>query len=375
MLVPVTKDGKYQLISLKTEQPVTDVTYDKILEEWDGLFAASLKGKLVYLDKKGVSKLETDFDFSDDYDIYENYKFVEGLALIKLGGKFNVIDKKGKVVLELPYHRVWDRKGGVFVVRHDEEKDEFGVVDRKGKVIVPLGKYEYIGGFSEGLAPVRGVKDGMSLYGYIDVNGKEVIPLQFFDADDFQNGMAAVQTGQMDFSSAYPTDLFGFIDKTGKFKIKPKFGWTWSFSGKYGTFKEGPDRENMGAFTRRGKIVVPGQYYSVSDVSDEGVLGAQEVYEGGYAMINVEGKVLLPFEYGYIRPAGEGLMLVPKDEKISYYDMKGKLVFKTDYSSACPFVDGFARVKKGDKWGMINTKGEEVLPTEYDYIYWRTRVY
>lgn len=76
--------------------------------------------------------------------------FMEGLAPVKLGGKYGYIDKDGKCVI--PY------------------------------------KYESAGVFSEGLARVS--MNGK--YGYIDRNGKQVIPYKFSDAGDFIDGLAEV---------------------------------------------------------------------------------------------------------------------------------------------------------------------------------------
>lgn len=90
--------------------------------------------------------------------------FVEGLAPVKMGGKYGYVDKDGKCVV--PY------------------------------------RYESAGVFSEGLARVA--INGK--YGYIDHNGTQVIPYMFFAAGDFIDGIAEViMSGKK-----------GCIDKTGQ---------------------------------------------------------------------------------------------------------------------------------------------------------------
>ena len=50
-------------------------------------------------------------------------------------------------------------------------------------------KYEYAGGFSDGLALVK--LDGK--WGFIDKEGHVVIPFEYDDAEDFSEGLAHVE--------------------------------------------------------------------------------------------------------------------------------------------------------------------------------------
>jgi hypothetical protein len=58
-------------------------------------------------------------------------------------------------------------------------------------------------------------------YGYIDKTGKLAIAPQFYEADDFSEGLAAVEID----------DSWGYIDKTGKVVITPQFDDAFGFSG------------------------------------------------------------------------------------------------------------------------------------------------
>ena len=76
----------------------------------------------------------------------------------------------------------------------------YGFVNRQGKVVVPL-KYYVARDFSEGLAAVCKTvgKSDQLLCGYINASGKEVIPLKFEDLPgDFAQGLApAKQKGAL----------------------------------------------------------------------------------------------------------------------------------------------------------------------------------
>lgn len=93
-------------------------------------------------------------------------------------------------------------------------KGQYGYIDMCGKEVIPL-KYEYASPFSEGLAYVYG--DNMS--GYIDVNGKEIIrfPESDYLGSQFVNGMATVYYPDWE-NDIYRAGLLKY--DTGKFDSK-----------------------------------------------------------------------------------------------------------------------------------------------------------
>ena len=64
---------------------------------------------------------------------------------------------------------------------------KYGFVDHEGKVIIPI-KYDYCSEFSDGLAKVElGGKKG-----FINYSGQEIIPIKFDDVSDFIDGLTKV---------------------------------------------------------------------------------------------------------------------------------------------------------------------------------------
>lgn len=115
--------------------------------------------------------------------------FSEGLAVIKLRGKFGYIDRSGQLVIPAIYDLAGRFKEGLAAVASSNEK-KFGFIDRQGKTIVPFA-YDWAHDFSDGLALVK--KNG--LFGYVDKTGAEAIQPCFVTANDFQNGLAPVGMG------------------------------------------------------------------------------------------------------------------------------------------------------------------------------------
>jgi len=77
---------------------------------------------------------------------------------------------------------------------------KYGFVDKQGKEVIPY-KYEYVGSFSEGLAKAK--YNGK--FGFIDEAGKVIIPFTHEYAVSFSEGLAIVHNNEK----------YGCIDKTG----------------------------------------------------------------------------------------------------------------------------------------------------------------
>ncbi len=76
-----------------------------------------------------------------------------------------------------------------------DKKDKGGYIDVNGKIMIPF-RYKYARKFSEGLAAVA-KEDG--LFGYINKQGKVVLPFKYDRADAFTNGIAVVGIGDYNY--------------------------------------------------------------------------------------------------------------------------------------------------------------------------------
>jgi hypothetical protein len=92
--------------------------------------------------------------------------------------KYGFKDKQtGKVVVPAKYDDAHDFSEGLAAVKLD---GKWGFIDKTGKKIIPL-KYDDAEHFSEGLAPVK-LDDK---WGFIDKTGKEVTSFKYDDAKSF----------------------------------------------------------------------------------------------------------------------------------------------------------------------------------------------
>ena len=167
----------------------------------EGFLAVEGRDKKIGFYKKDGTKL-TDPAYESVSD------FEQGMAIVKSGGKYGYIDKKGKEIAPL-YQEAHFFADGLAAVK---EKNKWGVIDETGAyVIAPT--YSNAGpAYSDGLLAVR---DNKEKWGFIDKEGRTVIPFQYKSVHPlFHESMTAVQA---------ENKLWGFVDNTGHVTAEPQF--------------------------------------------------------------------------------------------------------------------------------------------------------
>ena len=119
---------------------------------------------------------------------------------------------------------------------------KWGFIDKQGRMVIPP-QFEHAQYFSEGLAAA---KQG-GKWGFIDKQGRMVIPPQFEEVKLFSEGLAAVkQAGK-----------WGFIGKQGKMVIPAQFEYTFLFRNGLAWVKQGG---KFGFIDKQGEMVIPAQF-------------------------------------------------------------------------------------------------------------------
>lgn len=290
----------------------------------------------------------------------EALEFSEGLAAVKIGGKWGYTDDQGSLVIPPKFAGAWFFSDGLASVKLSERSPLWGFIDRKGDVVIqpqfgmpllfseglvegygeknnilniPLGymdksgkyvvrldeagmKIVFLVEFSEGLARVSmrpkhsDGSVGPGKYGYIDHNGKWVIPRSFVAADDFHEGLAAV-TGK--------DGTWGYIDKTGQFVIAPRF-------------------EDASEFS-------------------EGLAGVR--IGGRWGWIDKSGEVVIPptFEAEEVGTFRSGMATVVHNRKMGYINTKGEMVIPQTLDGGSEFVQGIALIEDHSGYKVMNNFG------------------
>ncbi|MGE3800433.1 MAG: WG repeat-containing protein [Candidatus Kapaibacterium sp.] len=236
------------------------------------------------------------------------------------------------------------------------EGDHYGFIDLEGRVVIPP-HFKSVGSFSEGFAPAR--LDG--LYGYIDTAGNYQIEPRFDYAEPFHNGIAQVSI------DGKPR----IIDLSGTVLFDHNFTEIGEFIDGYAVVKTADEKE--GVVNLSGKLILDTIYRSVSSHSD-GVFVVKDSSEVG--VIDVKGRIVVPFgKYESIQPFGCGHAWVRRKaenggdgnagiintwgEEVKFYDDGS--VMPDDYRST--FSDGLSIVEiNRSHYGIVDTTGALSLP-------------
>lgn len=249
-------------------------------------------------------------------------------------------------------------------------------IDASGKQVFN-NEFEHGQPFCEGLAAVCNDE----LWGYIDTTGKMVIAQQYGFAGNFSEGLACVLVGKPGESSA----RFGYIDKNGKFKIKPFLKY---FDNQYfsspGEFKSGwasawlnnsSDSEMpVGFINTAGHTVMKGLFGAAGHFSGSLAPVSVNVADayGDYGFMDKTGKFVIKPQFDRAYSFSDGLAAVREktDEKsdqigkYGYIDDTGKWIIPPIYETAEPFKNGFAKVLTDDtNEGFIRLDGSMIANT------------
>ncbi len=232
----------------------------------------------------------------------------EGMTKVKYKGKYGFLNEKRQEVIAVQYLSADDFKNGLAKVSLN--KKEYGYIDKQGKIIIPL-KYEaFKYGFLNGYTPAQ----LQGKWGMITDKGKIIIPHQYDFLDHFKGGLAVAGKGGVD------AMLFGYLDERGNEVIPFKFTKASLFSGDLASVQ----------------------------------------YEGKYGFIDKKGNVKIPFQYEQTGSFSDGLAAVAVNKKWGFIDNRNNMILKPVYEKAYSYNNGEAEVKLNGQSFYINKAGERL---------------
>lgn len=273
-------------------------------------------------------------------------------------GRTGYIDRTGKVRIPLCFESAGDFSEGLAVFERDKQS---GYIDKSGSVVIEP-RFPWAEPFSEGLAQVQVTGSQLGYdgrWGYIDHGGQVVIPpiYQNLSHDEqssrFHEGRALVYSGT----------AYGFIDKQGKEVIPLRYSYAAPFSGGYAVVSDDERLGSWGAINRAGELVLPARYQWLSSFSYN--LAAAKA-SGSCMFIDATGKQVISGLESITSnncngSFSEGLARWSRRSQFGYIDQSGKWVIDPRYDLASDFSEGLAAVRIGKQWGYINRTGHMMV--------------
>lgn len=350
-LFQIVRNGKWGFMD-RTGRAVIAPAFADERDFFHGLAAVALPGgKWGFVDESGKLSITARFDEVRD--------FIDDLAPVRINRRWGYTDTSGRMVIEPHFQsagefheglariHLWSKvacTSGVFTsddaplyafhLLEDDKSDlpgcfpqdgRFGYIDKTGKVVI-TPQYFIAQDFAEGLAAVRVEETSDSKYGYIDRTGHMVIAPRFHQAGSFSEGLAAVETSARVVGNQVVDIAWGFIDKAGVLRIPDRYKLA-------GNFSEGLARVaiklhlSVGYIDHDGKMIIPARFEQAWDFSD-------------------------------------GLAAVCSDECV-YIDRSGSAVLK-NFHAWWPFSDWLAVIGLQDPQVYIDKKGRVIAPYASD---------
>lgn len=296
----------------------------------------------------------------------KGYKALGGLflsrraAVQKENDKWGFVDTAGHLVIDCVYSKVSSFRHGYAIVTN--EAGEKGVIDPDGKEIIPIGKYEDVGSFEDGLFRIR--QNGK--YGYVNDKDEIVIQPSYAGATFFSEGLASVKVD----------GKYGAINKKGEIVITPQFDSSFVFSEGKAVITEG-DRSYY--IDTQGNKLSDTDYAKANQFA-EGLatcLDAMEKDEDGnfpFRVIGSKGETVYTLKCQNMGTYQDGLVWYLKGWLLGFLDHKGQEVIAPAYNTINMATNGitnggyFAAEKEG-KWGIIDRNNITIIPFEYDNAY------
>lgn len=294
-------------------KPAYDIV-DPCMADSSGInfFIALKDGKFTLVDRKGKALFPPKYQKIDPFAVYDVLFTINS---VKGELRWGLISKTGKILFEPQYTEMVKVEGMDFIKAYVPETQKFGLVNSRGEVILePV--YDRVETSSE------------TGYMYLEKGGKT-----------------------------------GLMDKNGKILVGSLYDKLWvepangligvgnkqsgSASGKY----------QYGLLNYQNKLVVPLSYDKLSQIG-EFYLGQKG---GSYYLLNKNGQVLRHYEYTYMNDSNGYLIAFDKNKCYGVIDVKGKIVVPFKYSN----LRGIGGHYFATPEGIYDPEGRQVLNGDY----------
>lgn len=156
--------------------------------------------------------------------------FAEGLACVRLNGKFGYINSAGEVLIPYRFDNAFSFSEGLAAVTVN---GKWGFINHSGQAVIPY-RFDGAKAFAGGFAPVY--YNGK--WGFVDRDGLCKIPYQYENVNCFSDGLAA----------ALYNGVWGFIDRDAKWYAAKE-----DFVPKFSDYAKRHVEERVNKWQQKGK--------------------------------------------------------------------------------------------------------------------------
>lgn len=292
-------------------------------------------------------------------------EFHDSLAVVSDGSYYGVIDMKGNTVIPCEYHNL-EPCGKFFYA--ENEAGHWSLIDRNGKELIPYKEYKdykkEISVFPDDEI-IRYYDEDNHGYYFADFNGNKLfdkgLSMHFVGegAVAFHEGLACAHLSPKNYS------WYGYVDKTGKTIIEPRYAEPASFFDGI-------------AFVTQTNDGLKGQRYFIDKQGN--IVMSLSRKDGLLGLVDKSGKEIIPCQFASIGKYDSGYVLTIGTNKLcgvwSIKDNKEIVAPKyeifpnDDNMLGCKtFIkDSIIIVYKNGAGGAINMEGNEIVPCRHGFV-------
>lgn len=234
-------------------------------------------------------------------------------------------------------------------------------------------------------------------YGYINKEGKEIIPFKFMNAYNFnQYGLAIITEeggyGIINSEGTYIVNAeysltnpysegrsiyventsMGILDEKGNKLNNVLYDYIGNYKNGYAVMgKIYKNNCRYGYLNLNGDVAYEAKYIEASDFNENYAL--VKIKDMEYSLIDTKGNIINTYNYEYVGSYGNDLMVfsILLGGPYGYISRDGKIVIQPIYSYAKEFIDGISIVSTSDeidKYGVIDKLGHPIYGEIYSDI-------
>ena len=189
-------------------------------------------------------------------------------------------------------------------------------------------------------------------WGYMDLQGKLIIPPTYSEAGFFSEDIAAV----------VQNDKFGFISKANKFIVEPIYDEVSDFSDGRSMVEKGG---KYGMIDRNGYSIFEPIFEELGPVSEGKVFARKDSLYGYYSKNRIS---LIPERFEEAESFENQQAHVRIQGKEAIIDSVGSFVVKPFFDEVDFFTDTLLIFIENEKYGICNLNGNPILAANYEYI-------
>ena len=280
---------------------------------------------------------------------------------ILVDGQWGFMDESGEVVIEPRFDHAYRYRNGYTVVRRGEyETGKRAFLDWNGELVTGFvfdRAYHFVEGFAMGVVNDR--------WGFVRPDGSTLGSFRYDAVIPFSEGHAGVRV------DSGSDALWGVIDTEGR-EVLPVAYPRLTYAGE-GMWWVGMGWNEWALYSPGGNAPEAFPYMGTRRFADGlTVVSRRHGDDRLYQIMTPAGKVV--FESAHpIRSYGEGMMLAQQEGGLRYLDFDGERLNDEVYYAGMPFEEGVARVSVGtswsnQKWGILGADGRYLMPPRYDSL-------